>query len=233
MRNINSILNVPELKITDLQNFDYLYHGTYSDNGTCDFKDKTKIDLSKGKKVVDFGQGFYLTPDFKQAKKRAISVFNDKRTKRGESSSDKLKNIFINKVPTKNNNSTEIEKPIVIKYPTQLKSIDDTVKLLILAKPDIEWFKFVFNNRKKKPDITLLHNHDFKFELVFGYMADGLFKNIIRLLKRDFEELNNEEINFIYCTFVKKENRIETQVSIHNNNVLNNYILNGEIIELR
>lgn len=166
-----------------------LYHGTtlssainISENG---------IDLSKGKEYLDFGKGFYLTPDIDMAKNMvARSVYHADDTY-GAVLTFELDEEFINKCSVKN--------------------FEDT---------DIEWRKFVFVNRiplKLANDFNLFdHNIDLKYDVCIGATSDGKIASIARKVRNG--NMNYSNSLFQDCNFLKNDNTAySTQYSFHSN----------------
>ncbi|MBE6287808.1 MAG: DUF3990 domain-containing protein [Mediterranea massiliensis] len=90
-----------------------LYHGT-----NCDFD---AIDLSKSNKYKDFGQGFYLTEIYQQAKELA----------------NKKARLFGG-------------MPIVQTYEFDESLLNNhELKILKFKKPTTEWAEFIFKNRNR------------------------------------------------------------------------------------
>ena len=99
-----------------------LYHGT-----NTDFE---SIDIQKSNKYKDFGQGFYLTDIFSQAKELA-----EKKTKLFGGYS------------------------IVQEYEFDESLLaDDELNVLIFETPSKEWAEFVYNNRSRYKNYK--HNYD-------------------------------------------------------------------------
>lgn len=91
-----------------------VYHGT---NG-----DIEEIDLTKGSRFKDFGQGFYVTPDLKTAQrmaKKKVDIFGG--------------------------------KPLVISYEFDESALtsEDLSSLIFPEKANAEWILFVSDNRNR------------------------------------------------------------------------------------
>ncbi len=123
-----------------------LYHGSNVKIDT--------IDLSKGRKFKDFGQGFYCTTIKEQAEFMAIRT--TRRCQKGE--------------------------PIVSRFELDEKIFEDKeIKVKKFDKPTEEWAEFILNNRNKyfKDIDSLVCNSDNKYDLVIGPVADD---DIVALL---------------------------------------------------
>lgn len=222
---------VKRLSFEDLKSYIYLYHGTYS-KASCDLHEVEKIDLTRGKKEVDFGRGFYLTNNASQAIRRAKSACTDKNINNGvsvtNSMSDALKRALGNRYIKKTIELTNDNIPFLVKYKFKSEPLKDIQNKKIFEEPNEDWLKFIFNNRKKVPDEKQIHNKNFNFSFVYGYMADGEFKKILNYFYKDFGELTIEQICSIYSVFVAKKDRMEIQISIHTKEVLTLCLNDGE-----
>ncbi len=149
-----------------------VYHGTTSDKKQyLSLTDINTIDLMKGNKTADFGQGFYVTSIEKQAlafaRYRANSV-ND----------DVVKDVM------------KLERPIIIKYQLDVDLMKE-FKEKIFSSPNEEWAEFVFNNRVgKKYAISNSLNIDKKYDYVYGHVADGKVALIANQYKYDKIDIN-------------------------------------------
>ena len=220
------IEGLAELDIDSIKNYEYLYHGTFTEDGQCDFFDIENINTERGKFRVDFGKGFYLTPLSDQAKRRAIMKCQEK-----DYSSTWNNKSFASKLPGKKGNHSK-KKPIILKYPFDT-SLIESLKLKIFQLPTLEWLEFIFNNRSTIVDDTENHNLDRKFDVVYGHMADGLFNEILQLFKKKFKDLTEEEMQLIYSTFVARGKQTDLQVSLHVKKAITMLLNNGSIIEVR
>jgi len=116
----------------------------------------TGIDLSKCRPYKDFGKGFYLTDIREQAEQMARRVA---RLYGG-----------VPCVSAFDFNETALESP--------------EIKTLLFENPNKEWALFVLNNRNRRfSEISdVLCNHDNKYDIVFGAVA-------------------NDDIAFLFRTF--------------------------------
>lgn len=222
-----SILSVKELGFLDIT--DYLYHGTYRIKDECDVATVKNIDVKKGYKQVDFGQGFYVCTDRQQAERRARYMYRKENKTDNSVMKESLRkfNIPLNK------NSKRIKEALVVRYKVDTSKISDETKIKIFKLPDIEWLKFIFNNRKGYPEDGVEHNQDAKYHIVYGYMADGVFKKITDLLNKKYGELSSDELLKVYEAFTLKQSKIETQVSFHQKNVLEDCLNNGDVFTVK
>lgn len=99
-----------------------LYHGT-----NIDFE---KIDIAKSKPNKDFGRGFYLSADYKQAQNMANIKFEQMET----------------------------GKPLVQEYSIDKQEMQN-LKILVFNDYTEEWAKFILLNRNN-PSATPAHNYD-------------------------------------------------------------------------
>jgi hypothetical protein len=125
-----------------------------------------EVDLSKCRPYKDFGQGFYLTDICEQAEQMA------KRVAR-----------LYGGTPCVSTFSFD-----------ELAFSENKLKILSFDKPTREWALFVINNRNRKflDTDSLLCNHDNKYDIVSGPVANDdialLFRNFSRGLV-DFDAL--------------------------------------------
>lgn len=157
-----------------------VYHGTIlshamdiSNNG---------INLNKGNRYLDFGKGFYVTPDYELAKNMAIRVSEFEQRKKN------VKNVF----------------PTVISF--EYKENTD-LNYKIFDNEDIEWAKFIMANRVL-PEIANklgLHdnNYDLKYDIIIGGTADGSVAGIASDLR--FGRINLEEYELKLSDFLKSD----------------------------
>ena len=148
------------------------------------------IDLSKSKKYKDFGTGFYLTTILDQAIERAIAVTN-----------------------------RDGKEPVVTTF--EFDSSDLTgIKFKKFDKVDMDWALFITNNRNKdfKDINNELSNHDNKYDIVYGPVADdnvlgtiGLFLNDVVDLKYLTKKLKYKKLNNQYSFHTKKALKLLTK----------------------
>lgn len=137
-----------------------VYHGTISVH-----KDSilSGIDINKGYKSVDFGQGFYTASDFSQAKKIAYDRTNayNKKCK-----------------------PSILAYPIVIEYKID-KSILSSLKGKLFDSPSEKWIEFIYNNRVGiNFVINSYYNLDRKYHYVYGCVADSNIADMVGDIKR-------------------------------------------------
>lgn len=129
-----------------------VYHGTTLGNAVNICEDG--IDLSKSNAYLDFGKGFYVTPDIEMAKNMAYRVSARDR---------KAKSVF----------------PAVLcfEYTENLE-----LNYRKFDCENIEWAKFIMANRvsyKIANELGLLDsNADLRYDVIIGGTADGSVANI-------------------------------------------------------
>ena len=125
-----------------------LYHGT-----NVEFH---APDVDAGRSGMDFGKGFYLTPNLESAK------FMAKRVKR-------LKNAG---------------EEIVLKFAFDEKAAAGSgIKAKMFPRIDLEWMHFIIANRNCVWS-AVDHNLDRRYDFVHGYVADDKLVNLLHELKR-------------------------------------------------
>ncbi|MBW8350303.1 DUF3990 domain-containing protein [Bacillus sp. IITD106] len=122
-----------------------LYHGTSSNNIESL---KKGIILNIGNKKTDFGVGFYLTGNFKQARGWAISRQKAIMENTGETSA----------------------KAVIISYEVNHEILKE-LNYYLFSEANIHWAEFVYGNRAL--DFNVHHNQDKKYDFVYGPLADG------------------------------------------------------------
>ncbi len=182
-----------------------LYHGTnfsaamnIVNNG---------IDLSCSQPFLDFGPGFYATPDYYHAAVTAIRK------------TDKYNRIY--KVN---------ERPYIVKIDFQMS---DDVNLVSYDGDDVKWGEFVLNNRLSKELLDtysiIEHNQDLKYDICYGGIADGKIIRIARSV--NLKECTPYDIKF--TDFLKNNKQeLKKQYSFHTEKSLACIkILSGETIK--
>ena len=147
-----------------------LYHGTDA-RSAQNIKEKG-IDLLKGGVNLDFGQGFYTTPDLQKARARARfkAHFNDKAA-------------YIVEI--------EVDESALRK-----------LNYKVFKETDIAWGNFIINNRCgiKIANVNIAypdHNLDQKYDVIEGEIADGtvstvaynLRQNVVKFSMFDYRDL--------------------------------------------
>lgn len=157
-----------------------VYHGTIlshamdiSNNG---------INLNKGNTYLDFGKGFYVTPDYEMAKNMAIRVAEFERRKKN------VKTVF----------------PVIITF--EYKENDD-FNYKKFEYEDIEWAKFIMANRVlpeigNKLDLND-NNYDLKYDIIIGGTADGSVAGIASNLR--YGRISPEEYELKLSDFLKDD----------------------------
>ncbi len=171
-----------------------LYHGTISTG--ADNIIKNGIILEKGKKKVDFGQGFYTTNSFEFAKSTAVNK-------------------------AKKTNSYNNCKCIV--YPTVLTYDFDTdlaknMNVLQFQNTNIEWAQFIINNRNgieyMKSAETYFHNLYKKYDIVKGAIADNSIVLLSQMLKLSGKRVKREDIKSMLYSYLTCQISFHTERSI-------------------
>lgn len=224
------ILELKNLDIKDLLLTKKLYHGTSIIDDTCDYHLVRNINLGKSNKRLDFGPGYYLTPNYEQAKARALgSVRKHKSSGTIDAPVNKVLEELLgqenlNTVPNK-------AKSIVIEYPFNVSQEKDLLNYKHFPLPSKEWVEFIFANRQNLPEVTLYeHNLDMKYDFVYGYMADGKFTKIVnQMFKEDIKTLSSNQFERLCKTFLKRKKRTGVQISLHSVKVVLNCLQDGTI----
>ena len=145
-----------------------VYHGT-SLRSAIDIHNKG-IDLSKSNEYLDFGRGFYVTPDIEMAKNMAYRVAEREQ---------QLGNKF----------------PAVLCFEYE-ENPELNYKKFELE--DVEWAKFILANRVTDEIADALglpdNNRDSKYDIVIGGTADGNVANIASALRYRRIELKDYKL---------------------------------------
>ena len=146
-----------------------VYHGTIL-NFALNIEENG-IDLTKSNEYLDFGRGFYVTPDKKMAENMA-------------------KRVAVRYLRTIKN---PIPAVVTFEY-------DENINLKIkkFYDSDIEWAKFIFKNRVTEEIATELHineNDDEQYDIVIGETADGNIATIAADLRTGKTQTADFEIN--------------------------------------
>ncbi|MFJ7663262.1 DUF3990 domain-containing protein [Lysinibacillus sp. NPDC097162] len=129
----------------------FCYHGTTKRDGV---NIEQSIDLSKERYRTDFGKGFYVTNNLKQAKKWAIGRAKDE--------------MVDGRLPA----GTE---PVVVYFHLDIKKLMSlTTKQF--EQPPKEWAEFIFNCRSTGFKNELYHSFDY----TLGPLADGRTNILVR-----------------------------------------------------
>lgn len=171
-----------------------------------------KVDYNKGNEL-DFGYGFYLTPNQNQAERFIKNVIK-------YTSDDFLKEVE-HFYPIKDD--TDSKTPIVIEF--ELKPItyfeQDEYSSWILNAYDDDFANFVFQNRTENVNRENHHHYD----IIFGVMSDS--NPIIDIQKYRNNKITKEEVLERF-----KKHTSNKQLSIHKQeicDILNvNKVLNLE-----
>ncbi len=134
--------------LTELQDGMMLYHASYTEI--------RNIDLTKCEPSKDFGKGFYLTSDYKQAEQ-----FLKQSIKRA-----KIRNIV----------SEDWNKGIISCYKYHA-SADLNIKYFYNA--DIDWLHFIVSNRKNNIFSHLLNQYS-EYDIIGGKIANDITARTIQ-----------------------------------------------------
>lgn len=151
-----------------------LYHGTNESSALSIVNDG--IDLSKSKKYLDFGPGFYMTDDIKKAEIWACR-----------------------KTDILNRRKSLQENPYIV----TLYIDDEALCSLNLKKFEIrnnEWAYFIIANRVGSFHIANQlnlsdHNLDQKYDVVIGEIADGSVSNKAYAIRENIDEFKSFSLN--------------------------------------
>lgn len=180
-----------------------LYHGTISI-----YKDSliSGIDVNKGYHSTDFGQGFYTTSNYEQAK--SLSV-------------DKAQ-IYNAHYPQKS-----CADPMIVKYILDKDHLKK-FKGLIFDTPNDKWKEFVYNNRVGKDFLVSdYYNKNGKYHYVYGSVADSQITDMTKEVRKSV---------IFYGDFIDQlkplKNCEYNQLSFHSNEIVKALnIMSIEIIE--
>ncbi|MBO5371925.1 MAG: DUF3990 domain-containing protein [Lachnospiraceae bacterium] len=154
-----------------------VYHGTILNYAVSICNDG--IDLNKSNMYLDFGRGFYVTPDIKMAKNMAYRVWARKK---------QAKNIFPAIV------SFEYKENLELNYRK-------------FEYEDVEWAKFIMANRvsdKIAYELGLMdNNRDFRYDIIIGGTADGAIANIASDLR--YGRMQPENYKLKLSDFLKED----------------------------
>ena len=143
-----------------------LYHGSNMSIDT--------IDLKRGRRGKDFGQGFYLSPDLHQAQMMAERTVD--REESGEATITTYK----------------FDENIMY------KTFSSDIKVKVFEGYSQEWAEFIMQNRKNKS-----HEQAHNYDIVYGPIADdrvGLQISRFQLQYIQMDELIRQ-LSFIRPTF--------------------------------
>lgn len=166
-----------------------LYHGT---NYSSAINIMTNgIDLKYSKKYLDFGIGFYTTPNYDHA---AISAIR---------ATDKF-----------NRKHRKDEKPYIVIMDFSLKK-ELELSVGQYVRHSERWGQFVLNNRLAKDILEAYdikeHNQDGKYDICYGEIADGNIANIAYQVNLG----NISPKNVDYSKFLKDKGVYPQQYSFH------------------
>lgn len=227
------IINLPTLNNEILESTKILYHGTAIQELTCDFNLIKNIKFNRNIRKCDFGPGFYLTLDLPQAQKRAESKVRHYRS--NNEPKQKMKHNVLEEEGLssffKEGKQTQKLNPVVIEYPFQYKGSFD-LKAKIFSKPDDEWIDFIYCNRSDSSSLdeqSTNHNLDCKYDIVFGYMADGYMKELERLFLKEYSEVTKSDFELLRSTFLASKDSTGNQISLHCQDAVECCLLDGAV----
>lgn len=166
-----------------------LYHGT---NYSSAINIMTNgIDLKYSKKYLDFGIGFYTTPNYDHA---AISAIR---------ATDKF-----------NRKHRKDEKPYIVIMDFSLKK-ELELSVGQYVRHSERWGQFVLNNRLAKDILEAYdikeHNQDGKYDICYGEIADGNIANIAYQV--NLGNISPKDVD--YSKFLKDKGVYPQQYSFH------------------
>lgn len=186
---------------------DIVYHGTISIH-----KDSliSGIDITKGYHSTDFGQGFYTTSNYEQAKALSIdktNIYNARHLKSADAD------------------------PMIIKYSLD-KAILKKYRGLIFDDPNEKWKEFIYNNRVGGDFlISEYYNKNGKFHYVYGCVADSKITDMTKEIRKNIIDYGE------YFDRLKPLKKNEyNQLSFHSNeivkalNVISIEFLEGKVL---
>lgn len=135
-----------------LDDYTICYHGTIKRDG--EYIREQGIDLNKSRYATDFGKGFYVTNNLKQAEKWAQ----------------------IKHLDYKDSLSTDDSKPVVMYFLLNAKLLNN-LNGIHFKEADNNWGEFILESRVKGMSKQISHTYDY----VKGPLADG---KLMPLLKR-------------------------------------------------
>ena len=211
-----------------ISNFDIVYHGTSTFEGYSSLANIDKIDLKKGYKKADFGQGFYVTYILEQAQNWAERKANNNN----EYIEKVLKAMGLRistDVETENNFVPEemnldidemLEKPIIFKYRINHSKLS-TLKSCIFSEADKKWAEFIYNNRQKNNVLTSdFHNMNNKYDYVFGSLADGKIGKEVAIFGKAFQKNPKNTSISKFHKKIMPYKKINDQLSFHTQKAL-------------
>lgn len=170
-----------------------VYHGT--DSSSAENIIKNGIDLNYGDTSVDNGKGFYMTPNYEFALKRAETTTLRRK---------KFKDISV--------------EPVVLKIEINIPD-SDVISVKEFKECTYDWKEFIFLNRiglrfiKKWNIKTDNHNLDLKYDIVINETADNDVTTIISNLRyeKNISKLKEE------IAKIEKSNSVywDKQISVH------------------
>ena len=178
------------------------YHGT----NLCGWKQICKLgiqaDFNKDHEL-DFGYGFYLTPDKKGAENYIERIMQIQPNSSLEGINSSLEGINSSPIPLKSNEDKKI--PVIIEFNfVPADWIDSGYKYAYFPSYDDKFAEFVFHNRTQNVGGNDQHEYDF----IYGVMSDSIPTKLIL-------DFNNGEISKEDVLSGLKKSTSAKQLSIH------------------
>lgn len=156
------------------------------------------ISIAKGKPRVDFGQGFYTTPNRRFAESTALNKMEKNNLYKGEG----------------------FCKASVITYEFDEDMVKkNALKVLSFLEQNIEWAQFVINNRNGMKYVnnikSVLHNINHTYDIVTGPIADYMIVNIASKLKKLNCLISQEEVGNILYQYKTLQISFHTEKSLN------------------
>lgn len=167
-----------------------VYHGTISSGAENIIKNG--ISLTKGKRKVDFGQGFYTTSSFKFAKSTAM-----------------------NKAKKTNSYNQVYVDPYVITFEYDERKAEENCNILSFLKSDVKWAQFIINNRNGFEYMDSIgshfHNINQNYDIVQGSVADNDIDNMVyNYITNQISFHTDNSLKYLRlteCVIIKEERR--------------------------
>ena len=185
-----------------------VYHGTMDRYAESIYSDG--ILLSKSKHYLDFGRGFYSTPDITLAEKTAKTITYKN-------------NLYGNRKAA----------PAIVTFMVD-ENILEELKVALFDGFSHNWKRFVVNNRLGEHFLDFIepneHNIDKKYDVVFGETADGNIGSYIDSIRRgELSFSPNVYASINYGFSLGKQLSFHTSDSLKSIKYINTMILRSEI----
>ncbi|MBU5332119.1 DUF3990 domain-containing protein [Anaerocolumna aminovalerica] len=171
-----------------------VYHGTIKQS--ADNIVKNGILLSKSKEKLDFGKGFYTTPDVNFA----------------------ISTAFGKNIKAKEQRYEERFKGAILEFEFDENLGSDDLKKLLFKSTDIEWAQFIINNRNGHPYIDIIrdsfHNINATYDIIVGSIADGVIVSLTEQLNILGDKITEDELKDIIYNYNTLQVSFHTQKSL-------------------